>query len=129
MVNVFKFHLVVVAIVMTTVFSNLLFADNESDPPSRIEIEGERIKHGVDRSLSFFVDAYYNREFQTIELICYDLGCGVVSVYDSLGNLVCNSSFDRNDSTVFLEAPETTGLYNLVILSDVFYGEGVFYVN
>lgn len=118
-----------IAIALSAALLNPLYAD---EPPKRktiIEIDALKIKHEVDRSLPLFVEAFHDSHNMMVELTCHGLGSTEVYIVDSFDSVVTARTFNSDyEPFILLDAPTLPGTYCLVIISDGYYGEGMFNV-
>lgn len=101
------------------------FSATGKDSPSKpIIIRTEKTGTGIDRTEDTYVYAYLETSSNSLVLECYNLGTGDAYIIDSNNTVI--SHFHICDGMSSVDAPNETGVYYIVIITDFIYGEGVF---
>lgn len=74
------------------------------------------------------VQATLRQSQRAIELQMFEIGVAQVYIVDSFGRVVYEDTVDGDNNFAFVEAPQSKGVYTLVIWSPYFYGEGTFVI-
>ena len=128
MTNLSKIIFATIAIALLA--SSTLYSSSP-DRPTREEITINQDRQPIEpeRSFFMFVEAFYDRSIQLIELTSYGLGEAIAYTLDSHRRVICYQQFDSDsEPVIWLDAPAIPGLYYLVIEASNFYGEGEFEV-
>ena len=124
MTNLSKIIFATIAIALLA--SSTLYSSSP-DRPTREEITINQDRQPIEPVR--FVEAFYDRSIQLIELTSYGLGEAIVYTLDSHRRVICYQQFDSDsEPVIWLDAPAIPGLYYLVIEASNFYGEGEFEV-
>ena len=106
------------------------YADNDKSNQCTVQIEVKKYlwQQGIERSLDQYVDAYLNLNSNTIEIDFSGLGEGEIYIIDSYGNRFDNQIIYGGVGMVTMPAPVQSDIYTLIIRTDTYYGEGVFFI-
>lgn len=85
-----------------------------------------KTKTKLERDLFPDVQATLRQSQNVIELQMFEIGVAQVYIVDSFGRVVFEDTVDGDNNFEFIEAPQSKGVYTLVIWSPYFYGEGTF---
>lgn len=119
-----KFILFLVAALLTM---PAVAATNPSvDDGKSTSISITKTKTKLDRDIFPDVQATLRQSQRVIELQMFEIGVAQVYIVDSFGRVVFEDTVDGDNNFAFVEAPQSKGVYTLVIWSPYFYGEGTF---
>lgn len=100
--------------------------DNKDKQPDRTELEILQTLYGEpDRSGFVDVNAYYYSLNGIVEVEAYGIGTADIYVVDDLGKIVNRGILTSELPICTLTAPESDGIYTLVIWSESYYGEAL----
>ena len=122
--------IIVLMMLFSITFINRVIADetNDSDESSIIELEIDKIKSDVERSLDFpIIEAVWHSNVKQVNLTLYNIGEAEVYIVNSQ-NQVISSTITQTDvpTTVNLNMNGGQGTYYIVVMSDNWYAEGLF---
>lgn len=122
----------VLSIILAVFCFGILSSNADNDPnvpnyqkPNNIIIE--TYEDGIHRSVHF-VRAVLNINTNTIEIDFAGLGDGEIYIIDSYGNRFDNQIIYGGVGMVTMPAPVQSDIYTLIIRTDTYYGEGVFFI-
>lgn len=122
--------IIVLMMLFSITFINRVIADetNDSDESSIIELEIDKIKSDVERSLDFpIIKAVWYSNAKQVGITLYNIGEAEVYIVNSQ-NQVISSTITQTDvpTTVNLNVNGSQGTYYIVVMSDNWYAEGQF---
>ena len=122
--------IIVLMMLFSITFINRVIADetNDSDESSIIELEIDKIKSDVERSLDFpIIEAVWHSNVKQVNFTLYNIGEAEVYIVNSQ-NQVISSTITQTDvpTTVNLNVNGSQGTYYIVVMSDNWYAEGQF---
>ncbi len=122
--------IIVLMMLFSITFINRVIADetNDSDESSIIELEIDKIKSDVERSLDFpIIEAVWHSNVKQVNFTLYNIGEAEVYIVNSQ-NQVISSTITQTDvpTTVNLNMNGGQGTYYIVVMSDNWYAEGLF---
>ena len=122
--------IIVLMMLFSITFINRVIADetNDSDESSIIELEIDKIKSDVERSLDFpIIEAVWHSNVKQVNFTLYNIGEAEVYIVNSQ-NQVISSTITQTDvpTTVNLNMNGGQGTYYIVVMSDNWYAEGQF---
>lgn len=122
--------IIVLMMLFSITFINRVIADetNDSDESSIIELEIDKIKSDVERSLDFpIIKAVWYSNAKQVGITLYNIGEAEVYIVNSQ-NQVISSTITQTDvpTTVNLNVNGSQGTYYIVVMSDNWYAEGLF---
>lgn len=122
--------IIVLMMLFSITFINRVIADetNDSDESSIIELEIDKIKSDVERSLDFpIIEAVWHSNVKQVNFTLYNIGEAEVYIVNSQ-NQVISSTITQTDvpTTVNLNVNSGQGTYYIVVMSDNWYAEGQF---
>lgn len=118
-----------ITIVLLACLSSSAMIVDSQEKDTKIEIEKKKIKDPTDRSVSGFIEVYYRPSVDTIEIICFDMGLVTAYILDQHNNIHDYLIFDSAVmNCVVLDAPQSSGMYFLVIDGFDYQGEGLFFI-
>lgn len=122
--------IIVLMMLFSITFINRVIADetNDSDESSIIELEIDKIKSDVERSLDFpIIEAVWYSNAKQVTVTLYNIGEAEVYIVNSQ-NQVISSTITQTDvpTTVNLNVNSGQGTYYIVVMSDNWYAEGRF---
>lgn len=122
--------IIVLMMLFSITFINRVIADetNDSDESSIIELEIDKIKSDVERSLDFpIIKAVWHSNVKQVNFTLYNIGEAEVYIVNSQ-NQVISSTITQTDvpTTVNLNMNGGQGTYYIVVMSDNWYAEGLF---
>ena len=122
--------IIVLMMLFSITFINRVIADetNDSDESSIIELEIDKIKSDVERSLDFpIIKAVWYSNAKQVGITLYNIGEAEVYIVNSQ-NQVISSTITQTDvpTTVNLNVNGSQGTSYIVVMSDNWYAEGQF---
>ena len=122
--------IIVLMMLFSITFINRVIADetNDSDESSIIELEIDKIKSDVERSLDFpIIEAVWHSNVKQVNFTLYNIGEAEVYIVNSQ-NQVISSTITQTDvpTIVNLNVNGGQGTYYIVVMSDNWYAEGQF---
>lgn len=110
------------------IMSQTVSAQNERNEKKRITLKTMTKCIVTDRSFDADIKAYFCPETRMIEIICFDTKEITIYIVDSEGEEIFYESHISDIMPYYLDIPQATGIYWLIIDSPVLYGEGMFEV-
>lgn len=99
-----------------------------SDDKEKIDIEEKpQEKPNKDRSIKN-VECYLSRSDNTVEVEYYGIGAPIVYILDANGNILSYNPANGTSGNIIINLPQEQGVYTVLIQSQTYCGEGVFYI-
>lgn len=95
----------------------------------KIDIEEHPKEYPVeDRSVKS-VECYLSRSENTVEVEYSGIGAPIVYIFDANGNILSYNPATGTSGNIIINLPQEEGRYTLLIQSQTYCGEGVFYIH